>query len=64
MKEKGGILRVRRFYFPGDTFHILEEKEEKQHGEYRPRCLVFKGMGCHGVKKRKASEKDAIFNSL
>jgi len=26
--------------FPGETFRVLKEKEEKQYGEYRTRCLV------------------------
>jgi hypothetical protein len=28
--------------FPGETFCVLKEKEEKQLGEYRTRCLVLK----------------------
>ena len=27
--------------FPGDTFRVLKEKEEKQYGEYRTRRLVL-----------------------
>jgi hypothetical protein len=27
--------------FPGETFRVLKEKEEKQFGEYRTRRLVF-----------------------
>lgn len=27
--------------FPGQTFRLLEEKEEKTHGEYRTRRLVL-----------------------
>ena len=27
--------------FPGETFHVLKEKEEKQYGEYRTRRLVL-----------------------
>lgn len=27
--------------FPGETFRVLKEKEIKQHGEYRTRCLVL-----------------------
>ena len=26
---------------PGETFRVLKEKEEKQYGEYRTRCLVL-----------------------
>jgi hypothetical protein len=28
--------------FPGETFRVLKEKEEKQYGEYRTRRLVLK----------------------
>ena len=28
--------------FPGETFSVLKEKEEKQYGEYRTRRLVLK----------------------
>jgi hypothetical protein len=28
-------------YFPGKTFRVLKEKEEKQFGEYRTRRLVL-----------------------
>ena len=34
--------------FPGETFRVLKEKEEKQYGEYRTRRLFFKagnGLG-------------------
>jgi hypothetical protein len=27
--------------FPGETFRVLKEKEEKQYGEYRTRRLVL-----------------------
>ncbi len=27
--------------FPGDTFRVLKDKEEKAHGEYRTRRLVL-----------------------
>ena len=27
--------------FPGETFRVLKEEEEKQYGEYRPRRLVL-----------------------
>jgi hypothetical protein len=27
--------------FPGETFRVLKEKEVKQFGEYRTRCLVL-----------------------
>jgi len=26
---------------PGETFHVLKEKEEKKYGEYRTRRLVL-----------------------
>ena len=28
--------------FPGETFRVLKEKEEREYGEYRTRRLVFK----------------------
>jgi hypothetical protein len=28
--------------FHGETFRVLKEKEEKELGEYRTRCLVLK----------------------
>jgi len=28
--------------FPGETFRVLKEKEEKKYGEYRTRRLVLK----------------------
>jgi len=28
-------------YFPGESFRVLKEKEEKQYGEYRTRRLVL-----------------------
>jgi len=27
--------------FPGETFRVLKEKEEKEYGEYRPLCRVL-----------------------
>jgi len=30
-----------KFYYPGETFRVLKEKEEKQYGEYRTRRLVL-----------------------
>jgi hypothetical protein len=27
--------------FPGETFRVLKEKEEKQYGEYRTRRLIL-----------------------
>jgi hypothetical protein len=32
-REKGNILKVINFCSPGETFHALKEKEEKQYGE-------------------------------
>jgi hypothetical protein len=29
--------------FPGETFRVFKEKEEKQYGEYRTRRLVLEG---------------------
>jgi hypothetical protein len=29
------------FFFPGETFHVLKEKEQRQCGEYRTRRLVL-----------------------
>jgi len=31
--------------FPGETFRVLQEKEEKAFGEYRTRRLVLKAWG-------------------
>jgi len=28
--------------FPGGTFRVLKEKEQREYGEYRTRRLVFK----------------------
>jgi hypothetical protein len=31
--------------FPGETFRVLKEKEEKQYSEYLTRRLVFRSLG-------------------
>ena len=31
--------------FPGETFHVLDEKEEHKYGEYRTKRLVTKEIG-------------------
>jgi hypothetical protein len=31
--------------FPGETFRVFKEKEEKQYGEYRTRRLVLEAWG-------------------
>ena len=36
--------------FPGETFHVLKEKEEKQYGEYRTRRLVLEAWDKMEVK--------------
>ena len=44
MKGKGdGSIFDKKFGpgFPGETFRVLKEKEEKQYGEYRTRRLVL-----------------------
>jgi len=33
--------RVRKSTFPGETFRVLKEKENRQFGEYRTRRLVL-----------------------
>jgi hypothetical protein len=30
--------------FPGETFHVLKEKEEKEYGEYRARRFVLEAL--------------------
>lgn len=34
--------------FPGETFRVLKEKEEKQFGEYRTRRLVLEAWERQG----------------
>ena len=34
--------------FPGETFLVLKQKEEKQFGEYRTRCLVLEAWERQG----------------
>jgi len=36
--------------FPGETFRVLKEKEEKQYGEYRTRRLVLEAWDKMEVK--------------
>jgi len=36
--------------FPGETFWVLKEKEEKQYGEYRTRRLVLEAWDKLEVK--------------
>jgi len=31
--------------FPGETFRVLKEKEEREYGEYRTRRLVLEAWG-------------------
>jgi hypothetical protein len=35
--------------FPGETFRILKEKEEREYGEYRTRRLVLEVWDNYGV---------------
>ena len=37
--------------FPGETFRVLKEKEEKQYGEYRPRRLVLEAWDNLWIKR-------------
>jgi DNA-directed RNA polymerase subunit RPC12/RpoP len=30
--------------FPGETFRVLKEKEEKEYGEYRTRRLILEAL--------------------
>jgi hypothetical protein len=32
-------------HFPGETFRVLKEKEEKQYGEYRARRPILEACG-------------------
>jgi hypothetical protein len=41
-RNKGPNLSID---FPGETFRVLKEKEEKQYGEYRTRRLGSGGVG-------------------
>jgi len=44
------IIDNLKFYFPGETFRGLKEKEEKQYGEYRTRHLVLEAWDKVEVK--------------
>jgi hypothetical protein len=35
--------------FPGETFRVLKEKEEREYGEYRPRHLKIDGGDVFGI---------------
>ena len=35
--------------FPGETFHVLKEKEEKQYGECRTKRRVLKASDAMGL---------------
>ncbi|MGQ9483111.1 MAG: hypothetical protein ACUVSZ_17295, partial [Chloroflexus sp.] len=37
----GYAARVAQSDFPGETFRVLKEKEQRQYGEYRTRRLVL-----------------------
>jgi len=47
--------------FPGETFRVLKEKEEKQYGEYRTRRLVLEAWD---KLERDSSEKLERFSRL
>ena len=36
--------------FPGETFRVLKEKEEREYGEYRTRRLVLKYVSEGGIR--------------
>jgi hypothetical protein len=38
---RGRTFKIRFSDFPGETFRVLKEKEEKKYGEYRTRRLVL-----------------------
>ncbi len=44
-KGDNGSIFYKKFGpdFPGETFRILKEKEEREYGEYRTRRLVLEG---------------------
>jgi hypothetical protein len=48
--------------FPGETFRVLKEKEEKRFGEYRTRRLVLEAYDrlAKDFELRRASEKGMI----
>gem|GEM_PF-1051728 len=43
--------------FPGETFRVLKEKEEKQYDEYRTRRLVFEIWITMGLRDKKKHKK-------
>jgi hypothetical protein len=45
----GAILKKVSPDFPGETFHVLKEKEEREYGEYRTRRLVLEVWDNYGV---------------
>jgi hypothetical protein len=40
-EEQGDVHKFIKFYFLGETFRILKEKEEREYGEYRTTRLVL-----------------------
>jgi hypothetical protein len=46
LDPQGYAARVAASTFPGETFRVLKEKEQRQYGEYRTRRLVLEAWGC------------------
>ncbi|NLG96418.1 MAG: hypothetical protein GX491_03560 [Chloroflexi bacterium] len=41
MSRSVNAILIRQDGFHGETFHVLKEKEIREHGEYRTRRLVL-----------------------
>jgi hypothetical protein len=50
LKKTGAIDKKVGSDFPGETFRVLKEKEEKKYGEYRTRRLILKYVSEGGIR--------------